>query len=147
MWRSRGYMPHCEERRIQHITFGLEARQHGLDAELVRDVLRFGDGTRYELLAPGTAKFRILYEVTATTQGSREFFNVIRLGSVASDEAVYDRMTGAPLAWEPWLYPLYYVALLFPRQAADDARCAQRYGPLWATYVQRVPWRIIPWVY
>jgi hypothetical protein len=58
------------------------------------------DYTRYELLAPGTAKFRILYEVTATTQGSREFFNVIRLGSVASDEAVYDRMTGAPLAWD-----------------------------------------------
>lgn len=58
------------------------------------------DYTRYELLAPGTAKFRILYEVTATTPGSREFFNVIRLGSVASDEAVYDRMTGAPLAWD-----------------------------------------------
>ena len=27
------------------------------------------DYTRYELLAPGTAKFRILYEVTATTPG------------------------------------------------------------------------------
>ena len=58
------------------------------------------DYTRYELLAPGTAKFRILYEVTATTPGSRQFFNVIRLGSVASDEAVFDRMTGAPLAWD-----------------------------------------------
>jgi hypothetical protein len=53
--------------------------------------------TRYELLAPGTAKFRILYEVSATTPGARRYFNVIRKGSVASDEAVYDRMTGKRL--------------------------------------------------
>jgi hypothetical protein len=66
----------------------------------VRPQTQSDDYTRYELLAPGTAKFRILYEVTATTPGAREFFNVIRLGSVASDEAVYDRMTGAPLAWD-----------------------------------------------
>ncbi|MBI5536712.1 MAG: DUF1295 domain-containing protein [Deltaproteobacteria bacterium] len=47
----------------------------------------------------------------------------------------------------PWLYPLYYVALLFPRQAADDRRCAAKYGELWKEYVRRVPWRIIPGVY
>ena len=46
------------------------------------------DYTRYELLAPGTAKFRILYEVTATTAGATHFFNAIRRGSVASDERV-----------------------------------------------------------
>ena len=28
----------------------------------------------------------------------------------------------------PWLYPLYYVALLFPRQMDDDKRCAAKYG-------------------
>jgi hypothetical protein len=56
--------------------------------------------TRYELLAPGTAKFRIIYEVTATTAGATRYFNPIRRGSVASDEAVYDRMTGAPLKFE-----------------------------------------------
>src|SRR4051812_27810046 len=55
------------------------------------------DYTRYELLAPGTAKFRILYEVTATTAGATEFYNVIRRGSVASDERVLDRATGKPL--------------------------------------------------
>jgi len=55
------------------------------------------DYTRYELLAPGTAKFRILYEVTATTPGATEFYNVIRRGSVASDERVLDRATGKPL--------------------------------------------------
>ncbi len=58
------------------------------------------DYTRYELLAPGSARFRILYEVTATTPGATAFFNAIRRGSVASDEAVYDRMTAARLRFE-----------------------------------------------
>ncbi|MFN8575049.1 MAG: hypothetical protein U0132_23555 [Gemmatimonadaceae bacterium] len=56
--------------------------------------------TRYELLAPGSAKFRIIYEVTATTAGATSYFNPIRKGSIATDEAVYDRMTGAPLRFE-----------------------------------------------
>ncbi|HXC50051.1 MAG TPA: DUF1295 domain-containing protein [Candidatus Limnocylindrales bacterium] len=54
---------------------------------------------------------------------------------------------GYPLALTPWLYPLYYVALLLPRQADDDRRCAARYGDLWTEYCRRVPWRIIPYVY
>jgi delta14-sterol reductase len=54
---------------------------------------------------------------------------------------------GHPGTLGPWLYPLYYVALLFPRQADDDRRCAERYGALWTEYCKRVPWRIIPWVY
>lgn len=56
-----------------------------------------GEYTRYELLAPGSGKFRILYEVWATTPGAKYFFNPIRKGSEASDEAVFDRVTGAPL--------------------------------------------------
>lgn len=55
------------------------------------------DYTRYELLAPETAQFRIEYEVTATRTGARHYFNPIRKGSIASDEAVYDRATGQPL--------------------------------------------------
>ena len=58
------------------------------------------DYTRYELLGPDTAQFRILYEVTATTAGAPFFFNAIRKGSVASDERVFDMMTGQPLKWE-----------------------------------------------
>ena len=58
------------------------------------------DYTRYELLAPDTAQFRILYEVTATTAGAPFFFNAIRKGSIASDERVSDMMTGQPLKWE-----------------------------------------------
>jgi hypothetical protein len=56
--------------------------------------------TRYELLAPGTGKFRIIYDVTATTPGATYYFNPIRKGSVASDERVFDRATGKPLVFE-----------------------------------------------
>jgi hypothetical protein len=58
------------------------------------------DYTRYELLGPDTAQFRILYEVTATTAGAPYFFNAIRKGSIATDERVADMMTGQPLTWE-----------------------------------------------
>jgi hypothetical protein len=50
--------------------------------------------TRYELLGPGTGRFRIFYEVTATTPGATVFFNPIRKGSVATDERVRDRLSG-----------------------------------------------------
>jgi hypothetical protein len=56
--------------------------------------------TRYELLAPETAQFHILYEVTAIGQGAEVFFNPIRKGSVASGERVTDRMTGEDLRFE-----------------------------------------------
>ena len=55
--------------------------------------------TRYELLAPETASFRIYYEVTATTTGAKYFYNPIRKGSVATDESVTDGMTGKPLVF------------------------------------------------
>ena len=56
--------------------------------------------TRYELLDPATASFRIIYDVTASTPGARFFFNPIRPGSEASDESVVDLMTGVPLKFE-----------------------------------------------
>ena len=56
--------------------------------------------TRYELLAPDTASFRIYYEVTATTAGAKYFYNPIRKGSIATDESVTDAMTGKPLVFE-----------------------------------------------
>ena len=56
--------------------------------------------TRYELLAPGSAKFRITYEVTATTAGATYYFNPIRKGSVATDESVSDRATGKSLGFD-----------------------------------------------
>jgi hypothetical protein len=56
--------------------------------------------TRYELLAPETSQFRIIYDVTAVTPGAKYFFNPIRIGSVATDESVVDLMTGAPLKFQ-----------------------------------------------
>jgi hypothetical protein len=56
--------------------------------------------TRYELLQPETASFKIYYEVTATTAGAKFYYNPIRKGSVASDENVYDAMSGKPLHFE-----------------------------------------------
>jgi hypothetical protein len=56
--------------------------------------------TRYELLAPESGSFRIYYEVTATTAGAKFFYNPIRKGSAASDESVYDAMSGAPLHFQ-----------------------------------------------
>lgn len=54
---------------------------------------------------------------------------------------------GHPGRWVVWLYPAYYVALLLPRERADERRCAVKYGPLWTEYTRRVPRRIVPWVY
>ncbi len=56
--------------------------------------------TRYELLAPETASFKIVYDVTAVTPGAKFFFNPIRIGSIATDESVVDLMTGAPLKFQ-----------------------------------------------
>lgn len=47
----------------------------------------------------------------------------------------------------PWLYPLYYMLLLIPRERDDARRCADKYGPLWEVYRQRVRYRIVPGVY
>jgi hypothetical protein len=55
------------------------------------------DYTRYELLAPDSAQFRILYEVTATSPGATAYFNPIRKGSEASREIVHDRASGRSL--------------------------------------------------
>jgi hypothetical protein len=56
--------------------------------------------TRYELLAPETSSFKIIYDVTAVTPGATFFFNPIRRGSVASDESVIDLMSGQPLEFK-----------------------------------------------
>jgi hypothetical protein len=56
--------------------------------------------TRYELLAPDTSSFKIIYDVTAVTPGAKFYFNPIRKGSVVSDESVIDLATGAPLKFE-----------------------------------------------
>src|SRR5690242_11442483 len=71
------------------------AQQSGVATQTQAD-----DYTRYELLAPGSGKFRILYDVTATTAGATHFFNAIRAGPIATDESVFDKATGKPLKFD-----------------------------------------------
>jgi len=56
--------------------------------------------TRYELLDPDSARFHILFEVTAVTPGATVYFNPIRKGSAASEESVRDPATSQALAFE-----------------------------------------------
>jgi hypothetical protein len=65
------------------------ARSLGADDEL----------TRYELLAPESHRFAIVYDVTTSVADARFFFNPIREGSVSTDERVVDRATGRELRW------------------------------------------------
>src|SRR5688500_6748434 len=69
-------------------------------AQTVQRQTQEDDYTRYELLGPDTAQFRILYDVPANTTGAPYFFNAIRKGSIATDESVVDLMTGQALKWE-----------------------------------------------
>jgi hypothetical protein len=55
------------------------------------------DYTVYELLAPSTHSFDILYDVSIDREGAAFFFNPIRQGSVATNERVIDLSTGKPL--------------------------------------------------
>jgi delta14-sterol reductase len=54
---------------------------------------------------------------------------------------------GYPGSIWPWLYPLYYVGLLVPRQIDDDRRCAAKYGSHSDEYQRTVRYRIVPWLY
>jgi len=54
--------------------------------------------TVYDLLAPATHSFDIIYDVSATAAGAAWFFNPIRPGSTASKERAIDRATGKPLS-------------------------------------------------
>jgi len=56
--------------------------------------------TRYELLEPGSSSFRILYDVSATTPGTRFYYNSIRAGAEEEVHGVTDLHTGKALEWE-----------------------------------------------
>ena len=58
-----------------------------------------GAFTRYELLAPASHAFRIIYDIAATAAGATHYYNPIRTGSIASNEHVTDRATGVPLVF------------------------------------------------
>jgi len=55
--------------------------------------------------------------------------------------------SGHPAVWVVWLYPAYYIALMFTRQADDDVICKAKYSDLWDLYKEKVKYRIIPYIY
>lgn len=87
-------------RSLRILAWLLAALPHPGQAQVVARQTEADAYTRYELLAPGSSKFRIVYEVTATTPGATHYFNPIRKGSIATDESVVDRATGKPLAFD-----------------------------------------------
>lgn len=58
---------------------------------------RTDEYTRYELLPPGTAAVRVMYEASATSEGARTFTDPIAATARVTDVAVSDMMTGQPL--------------------------------------------------
>lgn len=46
-----------------------------------------------------------------------------------------------------YFYPIYFAVLLWHREMRDEHKCAAKYGKYWTEYKQKVPYRIIPYVY
>lgn len=46
-----------------------------------------------------------------------------------------------------WVYAIWMTMLLVHRCMRDEKRCSVKYGPVWAEYCRRVPWRFIPGVW
>ncbi len=99
-WRAAGFLTGLIASLSAAAGAAPEAARDGLYLPRTSTQSEADEYTRYELLAPETASFRIYYEVTATTAGAKLFYNPIRKGSAASDESVYDAMSGAPLRFE-----------------------------------------------
>jgi hypothetical protein len=77
--------------------------------------------TLYELLAPETHSFAIVYDVSATREGAAFYFNPVRPGSTASKERVIERRTGKELQFETVAGKEAKASGLVGSRAADDA--------------------------
>ena len=49
--------------------------------------------------------------------------------------------------FSPYFYVCFLTILLLDRASRDDLRCAQKYGEYWQTYCNKVPYKIIPFVF
>ena len=47
----------------------------------------------------------------------------------------------------PWLYFLFFVAVLAHRAVRDIQRCSKKYGKDWQRYCERVPYTFLPGVF
>lgn len=80
------------------------------------------DFTVYDLLAPETHQFAIIYDTTQDREGAEFFFNPIRTGSVASKERVIARATGEELQFEVVSGKEAKASGLVSPKTADDAQ-------------------------
>lgn len=80
------------------------------------------DFTLYDLLAPDSHQFAIVYDVTTSKEGAELFFNPIRPGSVATKEKVLARATGKELQFEVVSGKEAKTSGLLPEKTADDAQ-------------------------
>ena len=104
--RAAPHAAHVFEHHGSRPVHGDHAGLHGSE----RDARRCADGAaapdRRRCLHPirivgaGFAKFRVVYDVTATAAGATHYVNPIRAGSIATDERVNDRATGKPLVFD-----------------------------------------------
>ena len=64
-------------------------------------------------------------------------------------QTLLDHRYGIPLFTfpVPYLSPVSFAGLLIPRERRDDHKCANKYKDAWKRYCDRVPSRIIPYVY
>ena len=69
-------------------------------ARLAAPAAALDEMTVYELLDPSSHQFRIRYDVSAVESGATAFFNIVRPGSEATDEKVFDRASGKELRFE-----------------------------------------------
>ena len=44
----------------------------------------------------------------------------------------------------PYWYVCFFVPMIIHRAVRDDARCAEKYGTDWDTYIRRVPYVFVP---
>lgn len=47
----------------------------------------------------------------------------------------------------PYSYVLFLTVLLIHRTYRDDIKCTEKYGKYWTQYKEKVPYRIIPFIY
>lgn len=85
--------------------------------------------TLYDLQAPETHQFAIVYDVTQTREGAAYFFNPIRPGSTASKERVIERSTGKDLKFETVNGKDAKTSGLVPPQTSDTAEFIKVYLP------------------
>jgi hypothetical protein len=78
--------------------------------------------TLYELQAPESHQFAIVYDVTERREGAQFFFNPIRPGSVATKERVIERSSGRELKFETVSGKDAKTTGLLPPTTKDDAQ-------------------------